>query len=262
MADDSHLDSKYFLDQNTYNCPFCNRKNLPYSNESYISFNWSEKKQCYVYVVSCSYCKKRSAHFSYKSLYSSGLSYFRGDIELDEEIFHSQPSSFFVMDERIPSILKELITEAEQCQKMNYLTGASACMRKAIYEFLVLEKIPFVETIEKDDQKQEVNLSYKKRIKLLEEKHSSIDSEYFDILADIQGMTSDKIHEQSWDQWDSKTIKFLLETLKTILDEMYVAPEKKKERNLSIRALKEAISGKKKETNKAVQKSATTGGKI
>lgn len=247
MADDSHLDKKYFIDTNTYNCPFCNRKNLPYRNESHISFDWSEEKECHVYTVSCSHCKKKSAHFSYKDIRISNYQYFSPSFEIDDEIFHSQPSSFFVMDDRIPSELRDLITEAEQSQRMNYLTGASACMRKAIYEFLVLEKIPFYEVIESDDLSKKVELSYERRIKLLKGKYPEVDSEHFDTLAAIQGMTSDKVHEQSWDKWDSKTIKFLLETLKIILDEIYVEPQRKRERNLSIAALKEAISGKKKD---------------
>ncbi len=44
--------------------------------------------------------------------------------ELDEHIFFSVPTSFFVIDERIPRIIRELITEAEGCVKMNFLTGA------------------------------------------------------------------------------------------------------------------------------------------
>jgi hypothetical protein len=45
-----------------------------------------------------------------------------------------------VLDNRINVTIRELITEAEGCLKMNFLTGASACIRKAIYELLVLEE--------------------------------------------------------------------------------------------------------------------------
>lgn len=248
MTDDSHLDRKYFIDSDTFNCPFCNRKNLPFINDAHIDFDWSEGKRCHIYTVRCSHCMKISAHFSFKDLRVAGNKHFRRELELDDEIFHSQPSSFFVIDRRIPSELRDLITEAEQSQKMNYLTGASACMRKAIYEFLLLKEIPFSETVVVEGAKKSVELSYEKRIKLLKEKHPEVDPEYFDTLAAIQGMTSDKVHEQSWDKWDSKTIKFLLETLKIILDEIYVTPEKRKERRRGITALKEAISAGKEST--------------
>ena len=48
---------------------------------------------------------------------------------------------FFVIDQNIPRIIRELVYEAEGCLKMNYTTGASACMRKAIYELLIDQKV-------------------------------------------------------------------------------------------------------------------------
>ncbi len=59
---------------------------------------------------------------------------------LHPKVFYSVPTSFFVMDARIPGIVRELITEAEGCLKMDFLTGASSCARKAIYELLVIER--------------------------------------------------------------------------------------------------------------------------
>jgi len=69
-----------------------------------------------------------------------GRPFFRDDIDLDSVIFYSVPTSFFVLDDRIQPIIRELISEAEGCLKMNFLTGASTCMRKAIYELIILEK--------------------------------------------------------------------------------------------------------------------------
>jgi hypothetical protein len=110
---------------------------------------------------------------------------------------------------------------------MNFLTGASACARKAIYELLVLEKI------EGD--------GYESRIKLLKKKYPGSDPSLFDIMAQIQDMTSDKIHEQSWDKWDSPHLKLMIETLKTVLYDIYVMPALKKERSLNIQRLQETI---------------------
>ena len=54
-------------------------------------------------------------------------------------------------------------------------------------------------------------------------------------------MTSEKVHEQSWEAWDSKHLYLFLESLKTILHEIYVIPEEKKTRLTSVLSLKEKI---------------------
>ena len=168
-------------------------------------------------------------HLSYEDIQDStrtfaGVRPFSRGIDIDSYIFYSAPTSFFVIDSRIPRIIRELITEAEGCLKMNYLTGASACTRKAIYELLVLEKAE--------------GETYESRIKSLKKKYSDSDPNLFDILSHIQDMTSDKIHEQSWDKWDSDTLKFVNETLKTILYEIYVQPKIMKERLIKVQELK------------------------
>ena len=142
MRDNSYLDRKYFIDSYVYNCPFCNRNNVRYSIESEFSFDWTDAKICYAIFVKCLSCKKESMHLSYEEI-TKGPSHsldFKDKIDIDSKIFYSVPTSFFVLDDRIPVNIRELITEAEGCLKMNYLTGASACMRKAIYELLVKEK--------------------------------------------------------------------------------------------------------------------------
>ena len=120
---------------------------------------------------------------------------------------------------------------------MNYLTGASACMRKAIYELLVYEKVGG------DD--------YETRIKSLKKKYPDSDPTYFDTLASIQDMTSDKIHEQSWDKWDSPKLKLIIETLKSVLYDIYVVPQVKKERSIEIQKLKEEVNQGKKGVKQA-----------
>jgi len=59
-------------------------------------------------------------------------------------------------------------------------------------------------------------------------------------------MTSDKVHEQSWDKWDSKHLRLIIETLKTILQDIYVSPEVKAERSRSIQRLRENLVKDKK----------------
>lgn len=235
MQDQSELDKKYFIDETVYNCPFCNRRNVEYFVKDYNQFNWSENKACCVYLVKCTSCEKLSMHLSYQSILNKsqiivhgeyGYRFSRG-INIDSYIFYSVPTSFFVVDSRIPRILRELITEADGCLKMNYLTGASACARKAIYELLVLEKAE--------------GADYESRIKSLKRKHLESDPTYFDILAHIQDMTSDKIHEQSWNKWDSHYLKLIIETLKSIFYDIYVLPKIKEERRLEIQKLRESV---------------------
>ena len=138
----------------------------------------------------------------------------------------------------MPRIIRELVTEAEGCVKMNYLTGASACCRKAIYELTVVEKAE--------------GTDYESRIKFLKKKFSEVDPDLFDILCHIKDMTSDKVHEQSWDKWDSKHLKLFLETLKAVLHEVYVVPDEKKSRSSKVQGLLQEVRGKQKATSQAV----------
>lgn len=242
MSDNSHLDAKYFIDTHVYNCPFCNRRNVQYSVMDTKAFNWTAAKRCWIYIIKCHSCNNKSMHLSFYSiskeshLFSNGTTHYRFIPhhedkftldDLDSLFFYSVPSSFFVIDERIPRIIRELITEAEGCVKMNFLTGASACTRKAIYELTIKEKA------EGDN--------YEERIKFLKSKFKQIDSTYFDVLSHIKDMTSDKVHEQSWDEWDNHHLKLFLETLKVILHEIYVVPDERKKRSLSISSLLPAV---------------------
>jgi uncharacterized protein YnzC (UPF0291/DUF896 family) len=234
MQDQSYLDLKYFIDATIYNCPFCNRRHVTYSLESVIQFDWTDKKACFVYVIKCKSCGNNSMHLSYDALHAQGYPYhFRSDIQdFDAHIFYSVPTSFFVLDDRIPSIIRELITEAEGCLKMNFLTGASACMRKAIYELTIIEK--------------STGNDYESKIKSLKDKYRDSDPALFDILAHIQNMTSDKIHEQSWDEWNSHYLQLIIETLKTVLHDIYVNPKVKADRSNFIQALLQKVSTDKK----------------
>lgn len=233
MPDDSYLDKKYFIDEHVYNCPFCNRRNVMYSHTNFFDFDWSKNKKCFVYTVECGSCRRESMHLSFEDILKVnryGKRYFDPEIDIDTKIFYSVPTSFFVIDSRIPEIIRELITEAEGCLRMNYLTGASACMRKAIYELTIKEKAE--------------GQDYQARIKFLKKKYPNINADYFDILCHIKDMTSDKIHEQSWDEWDSKHLKLFIETLKSILYEIYVYPEERKQRSNFIRELLQDVSRK------------------
>ncbi len=238
MEDQSHLDRKYFIDPDVYNCPFCNRRHVSYSIQSSYVFNWSNTKQCVVLFVKCHSCDKESMHLSYDEIRDKHpinlyrMNSFAPNIDIDSHIFYSVPTSFFVIDNRIPKEIRELVSEAEGCLKMNFLTGASACARKAIYELTVNEHAQ--------------GTDYESKIKSLKAKHPGIDPVLFDGLAHIQDMTSDKVHEQSWPSWDSPHLKLILETLKAVLHEIYVLPDEKKERSKNVQALRANVMKKPK----------------
>ena len=240
MDDQSHLDSKYFVSTDKYNCPFCNRRHVTYYNLGITDFDWSNQKKCSIWRIKCASCEKVSIHMTSRDIFDPVLAArsirreFRKDVELDQAFFYSAPTSFFVMDRRIPTILRELVTEAEGCSKMNYLTGASACTRKAIYEFLRLQNA--------------TGQNYDEKIKDLKTRNSNIDSDLFDIIGHIKDMTSDHIHEQSWVAWDSGNLRVFLEALKAVLHEIYVVPKEKRGRADSVRALREQLSNAKSDT--------------
>lgn len=242
MPDMSELDTRYFIDQFVFNCPFCKRRNVSYEIKDRYEFDWTDKKKCYIYLVECLSCNKVSMHLSHKylALYSVGHYAYRFDEKvkaIDKKMFCSVPTSFFTLDSRIQKEIRELITEAEGCLNSNFLTGASACARKAIYEVTVNEGVE--------------GKDYEEKIKALKPKYPQIDTELFDTLAHIQGMTSDKLHEESWGKWDSKTLRFLLEVLKAVLHEMYVLPKEKKERSVRVLKLKEELEKNKEKKGKS-----------
>ena len=224
----SHLDQKYFIDPHKYNCPFCKRNHVSYDLINTEHFDWTDTKRCAVHFVRCNSCQKVSLHFSFKEIrakdaYGSYASSFTKNADIDGALFFSQPSSFFVLDERIPREIRELIFEAEKSRQANLLVGASACLRKAIYEFLVYEK-----AIVKNGKTGHAD--YQASIKNLKTKFPSVAPELLDALGDIQEMASDNVHEGSWEAWDSPKLRLIIELAKATLHEIYVVPEERKER--------------------------------
>ncbi|MEM7206490.1 MAG: hypothetical protein AAF434_01575 [Pseudomonadota bacterium] len=148
---------------------------------------------------------------------------------LDSCFFYSVPTSFFVLDNRVPKILRDLLTEAEGCMKSNYLTGASACARKIIYELGILSEAE--------------GENYEDRIKSLKTIHESVEPSFFDTLLTIQQLTSTKVHENSFDGWEAKHLRIILASLAEALHEIYVIPALRADRRDSILALKDELTG-------------------
>lgn len=242
----SHLDKKYFIDAHIYNCPFCKRNNVSYSMKDHFEFHWGEHKICHGYIVRCNSenCEKTSMHLSFRELRESYGSYncykdkFMDGLDIDAALFFSQPTSYFILDNRIPEKVRELIYEAENSRKSNYLVGASACLRKAVYELLEHEK-----SIVKNTKTGHAD--YQEGIKTLKGKFPVVAPELFDALSHIQEMTSDNVHEGSWKAWDSPKLRFIIELAKATLHEMYVVPEERKERLGLLGQMKAAFSNSK-----------------
>jgi len=176
MPDQSELDKKYFINGDVYNCPYCNRRNVTYHVIDMKRFDWSDTKKCEAIFAICHSCEKTSMHLSYDNIVKYTQGYvFKTNTDIDDKIFFSVPTSFFVIDKRIPKTLRELLSEAEGCLKSNFLTGASACARKLIYEL----------AIEKEAEGSE----YDERIKSLKAKLSGIDPTYFDTLLTVHQVT-------------------------------------------------------------------------
>lgn len=248
--DSSELDKKYFIDEHIYNCPFCKRNNVAYSLINYFDFDWTNDKKCYGYLVRCDSCEKESLHWSWKNLrqyyvydklnnkgrYSDSFS---DDIDLDGNIFYSRPTSAFTLNENIPKAVRELLLESEQSLQANLLTGGSACLRKSIYELIKHEKV-----IIADDKNGYTD--YPASIKNIKTKFGFIDAQLIDALSGIQELSCDPLHEGSWEAWDSKKLKFLIELTKSILDEMYVIPNLRKNRLNELTKLKQDFADSKK----------------
>lgn len=243
--DYSHLDKNYFFYNDIYNCPFCNRKHVKFSKVGFQDFHWTIDKVCVCFSIKCDSCKSVSVHFTFNyklgaylggKIYDSNGNALFPKVEkffddIDSYIFHSIPSSFFTTDSRIPNIFRELIEESEGCLKNNFLTGASVCIRKIIYELARKEKA-------------EGN-NYNERIKSLKSK-IKIEPIYFDNLLTIQEVTSDKVHEESYDGWEAKHIRFCLMNILKILKEIYVVPAIREENRQELLNFKKEILDSKK----------------
>lgn len=251
-----NIENKYFIDENKYNCPFCKNRNVKYIVLGRVKFDETIDKQLYAVFVECSHCHKVSLHLlknnsleqdcnflilneNYQEFrtYSKYTNNFKTMLDLssykdisskqnyilcnDENIILNIPTSFFTIDDRIPKKLRILIDEAEKCIKNNCLTGASACIRKTIYEFLVLENA--------------IGDNYQDKIKSLKGKYINLENDYIDILSNIQGIMCDQVHEQSiHESFNSKEAKTYIEILKDIFNQVYVIPQELKDRKSKI----------------------------
>lgn len=253
MENNSDLNNKYFIDSNAFNCPFCKLRNATYTIVAAIEYDINNSKKGCAVFVECNRCHKISLHFIYSDslatkwsnpkigiVYNSLTSGFvvdnsrliKWDDDIDSKIFHSIPSSYFTMDERIPKEMRELFDEAQECQKANLKTGASACLRKLIYTLLS-------EQLNKKAEKTKLSLKdlgyehYSDCIAALKEYHPELNV-FIEPLEDITGITSDQVHEDSWAKLSSNDLNICLASIRDLLDQIYVQPALLQERRNKI----------------------------
>lgn len=263
------FESKYFIDENRYNCPFCKTGSQGYVVQDSVMVSWSSEAKAYVYFVKCRGCGHISYHISdfnfnfssqspllcfahapQEQKYSPGTGvYFVsygpdgkviesedfGKFPLDDYFFYHHPSSPFSIDPNVPKKIRALVEEAEGCKNQNFMVGASGALRKAIYEFLIEQKIKKVNA-------EGEPLNYEERIKLLKEKHPKARDEVFDALAGVQDVTSVDLHEDelgNWEPWKAKEFNYVLEVVKAAMHEVYTAPKKSQDLLTRINEMKD-----------------------
>lgn len=230
---------KRIINAQQHNCAHCGTKGANYHDVKLVIIDAERGKKLGMLFIRCSCCGKITTHLVKK------LSDFAEDFDfgghstsadcfqaygrfflvtdsvdtLDENIIMSIPTPTFIIDADIPNKLRDPLIEAGKCIKENALVGASACVRKAIYEFLLMEKAE--------------GRNYDEKIKSIKSKWHHLE-EYLDVLRGIKGVVSDQVHEDSFEAFTSEQIKSYVDILEEIFREIYVIPQKRQERKTAI----------------------------
>lgn len=230
---------KRIINAQQHNCAHCGTKGANYHDIKLVITDDNKDKKLGLLCIRCSCCEKTTTHLiknlsDYAKNFEflghsdySGCFYQHGTNfpvtesvdTLDDNIIMSIPTPTFIIDSDIPEKLRNPLIEAGKCLKENALIGASACVRKAIYEFLLMEKA--------------TGDNYDEKIKSIKSKWSHLE-EYLDVLRGIKGVVSDQVHEDSFEAFKSEHIKSYIDILEEIFKEIYVIPRKRTERKTAI----------------------------
>ncbi len=268
--DPKEFENKYFIDAHRFNCAFCHVRSVGFFVTELTTFDWLIDKSAYAYFTRCSGCYKTSIHLSHALFAfnesrrgeifeippqkyinphnSSTIRYLtpKGDLKedvkfysngemLDDYFFYHHPSSPFSVDPEVPAKIRSLIDEADGCRKQNFLVGGSGALRKAIYEFLLDQKVS--------------GDSYEEKIKALKIKYPKAEEAIFDALFGIQNLTSNALHEDelgNWEPWKSKDFSYVMQVVKAAMYEVYTSPKRSKDWLAKINAIKKSIKDKSK----------------
>lgn len=137
----------------------------------------------------------------------------------------SNEPAFLTLDDRIPAVVRELMTEADGCWKNGYLTGGTACAQRAINLILTAEKI--------DGQDMEA------RVRGLGEKYPAVPQMLTTVLQRFGDATS-----RDGAKLSASGLQLLVVTLKAIVYEIYVLGPERVERLDYVRKVFESIERK------------------
>jgi hypothetical protein len=269
MFSSSKKDSRYFISRTQYNCPYCLTSAVRFEVIDTFDFNWSDGETRRCILVQCQEpnCENISLHMS-----KHNVTGYNGDLNLpwvkitnpetqkeesvawekvhsiDEAFFYHHPNSSFVIDDRIPNKIKNLLDEASTCHKMGLLTGASACLRKAIFEILAHFNIPKTKT----DKEKIEHIDYFDRLDLLKteilKKVPGVDTSLFSDIKKIYSLTSEPLHEKlpheiEWKPLTGDQFKFLAGVLHDLLLQVFVEPSEREARRTTLGELAKKIKG-------------------
>lgn len=272
-TDLAHRDDQYFIDEEAYNCPFCKRGNVHYKLFEYDSYDRSNNEEVFYYISQCLSCSKKAIHMSRYDLAIHNLSFVfppkkrvpsyadRGGhvlsyqnipihdqdgqeiLTLDQAFYRHEPAHYFNLDERIPKAIRLPLEEAGNCLSSDYLTGATACLRKAIYKLLQVNDIPA-----KKGERQ--FLKYDQRVDLLESKCEEeqilISNDAFTDLKDIHYVSSQELHDDDWEEFDSSKLHHLMIVMQEILYELYIVPDERTKRRQKTALIRKGAEDNKK----------------
>jgi len=234
-----NVDKKIIINAQQHNCAHCGTKGANFYDINFMVIDGEKNKKLGVLSFRCSCCKKISTHLiknlcvqssdfscagssesSTSFLFFGGIHYITESVKnLNDNIIMSIPTPTFVIDSDIPAKLRDPLIEAGKCLKENALVGASACVRKAIYEFLLMEKA--------------TGDNYDEKIKSIKTKWKHLE-EYLDVLTGIKGVVSNQLHENGFEAFRSEQIKNYVDILEEIFKEIYVIPQKRQARKKEI----------------------------
>ena len=125
---------------------------------------------------------------------------------------------FLVVDSRVPGPIRQLLDEADGCLNMSFVTGGTACARRAIDHILTTEQA-FA-----DD--------FAASLLMLSEKHPAVAPALFKILA-MLGDGDDALSTES--------LNALIATVKAVVYEIYVLGAERIERLMYVHQLVECL---------------------
>ena len=125
---------------------------------------------------------------------------------------------FLTMDRRIPEAVRQLVEEADGCLNMNFGTGGSACIRRAIRKTFEIEEV------ESDD--------WGSSVQALATKHQGVAPTLFQVI-ELLGAGEEPLHNDA--------LRALIATFKGILYEVYVLGEERAETLAYLSKLLQAV---------------------